>query len=244
MNRFLGASLVATALLTATTADAATTVYSTAAAFSAATTGVTTNGFNSVATNTSTWILSSGSYSQPGFTITQGTNNAFNSNGDTNPSSFYYYNWGTGGVINTPYEGTLTVTFAAPVTAFALDLGEFYSLPFPFPAGVTPGEATTRYGGQVQIGTSQGNFLVDTATTRNLTFFGITSDTAFTSFTIHGLIPPAQGGASTVFDNLRFGSAATAAVPEPATWAMMIVGFGMVGAGMRRRQAKTTVTYA
>jgi len=26
-----------------------------------------------------------------------------------------------------------------------------------------------------------------------------------------------------------------AAIPEPATWAMMIVGFGLVGAGMRRR---------
>lgn len=35
-----------------------------------------------------------------------------------------------------------------------------------------------------------------------------------------------------------------APVPEPATWAMMIAGFGMVGAGMRRRAPKVTVTYA
>ncbi|MBB5684614.1 DVUA0089 family protein [Sphingobium boeckii] len=34
------------------------------------------------------------------------------------------------------------------------------------------------------------------------------------------------------------------AVPEPATWAMMIAGFGLVGAGMRRRAPKVTVTYA
>jgi hypothetical protein len=33
------------------------------------------------------------------------------------------------------------------------------------------------------------------------------------------------------------------AVPEPATWAMMIGGFGLVGAAMRRRQ-RTKVTYA
>jgi hypothetical protein len=33
------------------------------------------------------------------------------------------------------------------------------------------------------------------------------------------------------------------AVPEPATWAMMISGFGMVGGAMRRR-AKTSVSYA
>ena len=32
------------------------------------------------------------------------------------------------------------------------------------------------------------------------------------------------------------------AVPEPATWGMMILGFGAVGAGLRRRSAK--VTYA
>lgn len=39
-------------------------------------------------------------------------------------------------------------------------------------------------------------------------------------------------------------SAIAAAVPEPATWAMMILGMGMVGFGMRRRQKNVTVTYA
>ncbi|MCW6536417.1 PEPxxWA-CTERM sorting domain-containing protein [Sphingomonas lycopersici] len=33
-------------------------------------------------------------------------------------------------------------------------------------------------------------------------------------------------------------------VPEPATWAMMILGLGAVGAAMRRRRAATTVRYA
>jgi hypothetical protein len=33
---------------------------------------------------------------------------------------------------------------------------------------------------------------------------------------------------------------ATPAVPEPATWAMMIVGFAMVGGALRRRPAKVT----
>lgn len=37
-------------------------------------------------------------------------------------------------------------------------------------------------------------------------------------------------------------SAVTAAVPEPATWAMMIGGFGIVGASMRRR--KVAVRFA
>ena len=35
-----------------------------------------------------------------------------------------------------------------------------------------------------------------------------------------------------------------AAVPEPASWALLIGGFGMVGAAARRRAAKTTVRIA
>ena len=40
--------------------------------------------------------------------------------------------------------------------------------------------------------------------------------------------------------------AATSAVPEPAAWAMMLVGFGFVGGAMRsaKRRQKLTVSYA
>lgn len=39
--------------------------------------------------------------------------------------------------------------------------------------------------------------------------------------------------------------AAVAAVPEPATWAMMLAGFGMIGFALRRRgNVKTTVRFA
>jgi hypothetical protein len=41
-------------------------------------------------------------------------------------------------------------------------------------------------------------------------------------------------------DNVRF----SAAVPEPATWAMMLLGFGMIGAGMRQRSRKVSATLA
>jgi len=37
--------------------------------------------------------------------------------------------------------------------------------------------------------------------------------------------------------------AEVAAIPEPATWGMMLLGFGVVGAGMRARR-RSTVTYA
>ena len=35
----------------------------------------------------------------------------------------------------------------------------------------------------------------------------------------------------------------TAALPEPATWAMMIVGFGMIGAGLRYRRRRPVLRY-
>lgn len=34
------------------------------------------------------------------------------------------------------------------------------------------------------------------------------------------------------------------AVPEPATWAMMIMGFGLVGSAMRRRRGQTSASFA
>lgn len=46
------------------------------------------------------------------------------------------------------------------------------------------------------------------------------------------------------FDNLKFDVRSVGgAVPEPATWLMMIAGFGLVGAAMRRRQ-KAAVRFA
>jgi len=39
-------------------------------------------------------------------------------------------------------------------------------------------------------------------------------------------------------------NATTGAVPEPATWGMMIAGFGMMGAAMRTRRRSTKVSFA
>ena len=50
------------------------------------------------------------------------------------------------------------------------------------------------------------------------------------------------------FDNVNLTGtlfASTSSVPEPATWTMMLVGFGIVGFAMRKRSnARTTVSYA
>ncbi|WP_294196476.1 PEPxxWA-CTERM sorting domain-containing protein [uncultured Sphingomonas sp.] len=72
-------------------------------------------------------------------------------------------------------------------------------------------------------------------------------------------LPPASGGSIDLihtaftgecfacypwrgFSNL--GSITSAAVPEPATWAMMLLGFGMVGAAARRRRQHIGVSFS
>jgi hypothetical protein len=45
----------------------------------------------------------------------------------------------------------------------------------------------------------------------------------------------------TAYDNITFGSK-NPGIPEPAAWAMMLAGFGLVGSAMRRRQA--TLSFA
>lgn len=46
-------------------------------------------------------------------------------------------------------------------------------------------------------------------------------------------------------DGFYTGSATLGGVPEPMTWAMMFLGFGLVGAGLRRRSKQTVrVAYA
>ena len=82
--------------------------------------------------------------------------------------------------------------------------------------------------------------------TGGVTHFGISSldNRIFSSLEISGLRTLENGGTAMNFESLRQVSiqlATAPAVPEPATWALMILGFGLVGGAMRRR---TTLSYA
>jgi hypothetical protein len=50
---------------------------------------------------------------------------------------------------------------------------------------------------------------------------------------------PNSGNPNDYSGNFRF-SQTVSAVPEPATWGMMIAGFGMIGFGLRRRRSTVT----
>jgi hypothetical protein len=72
-------------------------------------------------------------------------------------------------------------------------------------------------------------------------FFGLTSDLAIKSiaFGPNGGQPSTDGAFG--IDNLTIGTAGVAPVPEPASWALMIGGFGLIGSTMRRRSVRAAL---
>lgn len=118
--------------------------------------------------------------------------------------------------------GLATITFSAPVTAFSFDWGSVDSYNTLTVLG-SFGQRTfsgAAYVGSGGNGTSSGLF----------TFQG--GGGTISSFSL------ASSSNSFEIDNV-----AVTAVPEPAAWAFMILGFGAVGATMRRRQ-RVTARYA
>lgn len=71
--------------------------------------------------------------------------------------------------------------------------------------------------------------------TFTVNLIGVQSFTMFTGNTNANLGPGVQ------LDNVRFDESVTAPAPEPASWALMIVGFGGIGASLRRRRAAVAV---
>ena len=111
----------------------------------------------------------------------------------------------------------LMIDFASPITAFG---GNFSS--------GSVGQVYFEVDGINLLGTATGDG-----------FIGFTSDTAFSRVVIKSR--PGSGFQVTM-DNLTYSSAAPG-VPEPASWAMMIAGFGLAGAALRARpRAKGAAT--
>lgn len=72
-------------------------------------------------------------------------------------------------------------------------------------------------------------------------FFGFTSTNPFLSVTLNSGTQGA-GGESFTLNNLQIASATTGAVPEPTTWAMMLIGFGGMGVALRRRRKTASIS--
>ncbi len=200
----LAAAGAAVSILGTVAASAAPIVYTSRAAFLAATTNQSTDGFETAPAGGTT-SYSTG-YTGAGFTIKSAENYLASIDPAFSP---VFYDWGSGDTMLFAQNGTVTFTLAPGRTAFGIDLMSILN-----------------YGATITIGGLSSNYNVATAGYPNRTFFGITSDTAITGFTLK-----ATGGYGE-FDNFTLASAVSA-IPEPATWAMMIYGFGLVGGTMR-----------
>jgi hypothetical protein len=118
-------------------------------------------------------------------------------------------------------NGTMTVTFAGPVSNLSFTtVGDNLAASLFITLGF-------QVGGPVDlVRPLDGNTFVKD--THDLTAFsGITSLTLY-SDDLAGL----------AYDDFTFEAAAGPGVPEPAAWALMITGFGLVGISIRRREAR------
>lgn len=80
-----------------------------------------------------------------------------------------------------------------------------------------------------RMGGTLANGLIESAGTANVSIFS----GQLNRITVSGL----SRGLGSFGGNLTFTPNVVGAVPEPSTWAMMLVGFGVVGYGIRRRRS-------
>jgi hypothetical protein len=160
-----------------------------------------------------------------------------------NGSGFNY--WGSvpvssSDIIALNAAGTGTLTFSAPVSNVFLAFDSWngadvtFSAPFTI---VSEAPQVASYWGSGTFDTFGGStgFTGNGETAGVLEFAG-----TFTSLSFTDTVPEYWHGFTVGIDG-----AAPSAVPEPATWALMLIGFGMVGFAIRkRRNVRATISYA
>ena len=147
-------------------------------------------------------------------------------------------NVGIGGplVTFTSTQGNLSTNSGA-ATVFAANGGSLTSLTFTILSGFTAAEFNLENGSPssflVNLSNSAGETFSQTLTQLNgSNIFNIVAPagTTYTSATFSS-----TGGGFADLKQLRV-TLAAGAVPEPATWGMMLLGFGGIGMAMRRRR--------
>lgn len=131
-------------------------------------------------------------------------------------------------------DTTFTTRFTADagylVDLYSFDLASFLN------GGQTIQGFTIRDMGANSVLFSQGSTVITGVTRNSFSFSGLSANSLEIVVNLTGL-----GGVSDDIgmDNVRFGQSLvpTGGVPEPTTWAMMILGFGAAGSMIRKRRA-------
>jgi hypothetical protein len=128
---------------------------------------------------------------------------------------------------------------------FSTVVGRSYTVTFwaaALPVGI--GGHPTKEGAVAATGGSTSDFFVnlgDGWTQETYSFTATSSSTtlSFDNITPGGSIPDGahRDGSSPLY-RLGLDDVSISSVPEPASWAMMIVGFGLIGGGLRRKAAQ------
>ena len=222
-------------------ANAGTVTVTSASVFDAATTGLSTTGFNSIGSGgAGTGPLTTGTfYNVPGNSLTLNSITFASSNSGENINSASFYNQfpPTIDITNQylvngfpPDDSTLpltlTITLPSAVTAFALDFSALFAnttATFTLSNGFSTSVVANDYS-DPNLGTQ---------------FLGFLSTTPFSTITLS--VP--AGETSWVVEDVTTGTATS--VPEPSTWAMMLVGFlGLGYAGYRGSRKKSAAAVA
>ncbi|MFS0736571.1 PEPxxWA-CTERM sorting domain-containing protein [Sphingomonas sp. 1P06PA] len=128
------------------------------------------------------------------------------------------------------------------VSTLAPNLAQFGSVPFLVLAGT---DGITAPGYQLQFSYTPAAAYTDTSMPDSLDIGAPGTDAGFNLLSYYYEGDPADeiiGGPDTIL-NFRFASGGflpAAAVPEPASWALMIGGFGLIGGTLRTRRMRPT----
>ena len=213
---------LAMAAFASTAANAAITTYGTRGAFNTAAGATTTETFNSCGGTASlgvNTVLSSSNLGPcgsiaAGISFTPGANNDLYIAGPGQSA-----NIDTALGVDAPRGGNNTIGFSSPTFAFAADLVQNFG------GGRQSGSGAlftlNAFGTSGLLGSY--TFPIASGTGG---FFGLTSTAGITSIQV------SQAGGFAIIDNVSFNGGT---VPEPASWALMVAGFGLVGVAARRR---------
>ncbi|MFD1786523.1 PEPxxWA-CTERM sorting domain-containing protein [Sphingomonas floccifaciens] len=136
------------------------------------------------------------------------------------------------GVVSSPnvmFNGNASLASISSASAFTLNSAYFTA------AWSDRAVTVAGFNGSTQVFSETFNVVSSGPTLRNFSFAPITSFTWVSPNNSDGL-------GHIAIDNFTFNAAS--AVPEPTTWAMMLIGFGFIGWSLRRVKQVATVNFA